>query len=261
MPGEWRVEERRGSAASLHEVWPGVLDHPEERALAVCHVTEAAVVLGSTQPGSMVDRARAAAAGVTVARRRSGGGAVLVTPEDPVWVDAWLPAGDPLWRDDVGRAFDWLGETWTAALGRSGITGVSAHRGGYVSCTRWATSVCFGGVGTGEVVAADGRKVVGLAQRRDRHGAWFHGACYLHWDPDPSCRPTGLVGSGTSVRRRGSGHRRCRGDRPQRTGRSRSGRGTRGRHVSGRRPALTSGLGSARPAAVAEVPRPSRTPA
>ena len=106
-----------------------------------------------------------------------------MTPADPVWVDVWLPAGDPLWRDDVGRAFDWLGEAWAAALGRSGITGLSAHREGYVACTRWATSVCFGGVGTGEVVTADGRKVVGLAQRRNRHGAWFHGACYLHWDP------------------------------------------------------------------------------
>jgi len=25
--------------------------------------------------------------------------------------------------------------------------------------------------------------VVGLAQRRSRSGAWFHGAAYLHWDP------------------------------------------------------------------------------
>jgi lipoate-protein ligase A len=43
--------------------------------------------------------------------------------------------------------------------------------------------VCFGGVGTGEVVTDDGRKVVGLAQRRTRLGAWFHGACVLRWDP------------------------------------------------------------------------------
>lgn len=183
MPGEWRVEERTGSAAALHDAWPGVLEDPESHALAVCHVTEAAVVLGSTQPLSLVDEARAGADGVPVCRRRSGGGAVLVTPEDPVWIDAWLPSGDPLWRDDVGRAFDWLGETWTAALGRAGIDGMSVHREGYVACTRWATSVCFGGVGTGEVVTADGHKVVGLAQRRNRQGAWFHGACYLHWDP------------------------------------------------------------------------------
>jgi len=38
-------------------------------------------------------------------------------------------------------------------------------------------------VGTGEVVTSEGRKVVGLAQRRSRSGAWFHGAAYLHWDP------------------------------------------------------------------------------
>jgi lipoate-protein ligase A len=35
------------------------------------------------------------------------------------------------------------------------------------------------------VVTTDRRKVVGLAQRRNRRGAWFHGACYLHWDPVP----------------------------------------------------------------------------
>ena len=40
-------------------------------------------------------------------------------------------------------------------------------------------------MGTGEVVTADGRKVVGLAQRRNRAGAWFHGACVLRWDADP----------------------------------------------------------------------------
>jgi lipoate-protein ligase A len=120
-----------------------------------------------------------------VARRRSGGGAVLVTPDDPVWIDAWLPVADPLWRSDVARAFDWLGDVWVEALGRLGVPGLAAHRGGYVSCTRWSAVVCFGGVGAGEVVTGDGRKVVGLAQRRNREGAWFHGACVLHWDPAP----------------------------------------------------------------------------
>ena len=32
-------------------------------------------------------------------------------------------------------------------------------------------------------MTAGGRKVVGLAQRRTRHGAWFHSACIVHWDP------------------------------------------------------------------------------
>lgn len=149
----------------------------------MCRVTAPALVLGSAQSDAVVDAKPAAADGVTVARRRSGGGAVLVTPEDPVWIDVWLPAGDPLWNDDVGRAFDWLGQAWVTALGRVGVTGVSAHAEGFVACTRWARLVCFGGVGTGEVVTSDGRKVVGLAQRRSRRGAWFHGAAFLHWDP------------------------------------------------------------------------------
>ncbi|HUY67430.1 MAG TPA: hypothetical protein VMV06_11475 [Acidimicrobiales bacterium] len=185
MPHGWSVEQRTGDAATLHASWPAVAVRPAERALAICRVTAPALVLGSTQPESIVDRARAEVAGIAVARRRSGGGAVLVTPEDPVWIDVWIPAGDPLWRDDVGRAFDWLGDAWVDALRRSGIEGVAARRQGRAPGTRWSELVCFGGVATGEVVTGDGRKVVGLAQRRDRQGSWFHGACVLRWDPGP----------------------------------------------------------------------------
>jgi lipoate-protein ligase A len=130
----------------------------------------------------VVDGVRAEAKGIEVARRRSGGGAVLVMPGDPVWVDVWVPREDPLWNDDVGRAFDWLGDAWTAALTSLGARGVRAHRDGFAACTRWSSLVCFGGVGTGEVVTADGRKVVGISQRRTRAGAWFHSACLLRWD-------------------------------------------------------------------------------
>jgi lipoate---protein ligase len=153
--------------------------------VSVCTVTAPALVLGSTQPDAAVDGDRAAGRGISVVRRRSGGGAVLVTAADPVWIDAWLPAGDPLWSDDVGRAFDWLGDTWVEALTRVGIRGLSAHGQRYQACTPWSATVCFGGVGSGEVVTGDGRKVVGLAQRRSRNGAWFHGACFIRWDPAP----------------------------------------------------------------------------
>jgi lipoate---protein ligase len=183
MPGDWRVEEREGSADHLNGGWPSVAEDPSRRAVAVCRVKAPAVVLGSTQSATVIDAARAAAQGIAVARRRSGGGAVLVTPDDPVWIDVWVPVGDRLWNPDVGRAFDWLGDTWVTALGESGVVDLAAHRGGTVPCTRWSRLVCFGGVGTGEVVTGDGRKVVGLAQRRSRGGAWFQGACVLHWQP------------------------------------------------------------------------------
>ena len=143
------------------------------------------LVLGSTQPESTIDAGRAASVGVAVARRRSGGGAVLVVPGDPVWIDVWIPRADPLWHEDVGRAFDWLGHTWVRALETLGVHGVSAHGQGALATTRWSGLVCFGGVGAGEVVTATGSKVVGLAQRRNRDGALFHGACVLHWDAQP----------------------------------------------------------------------------
>jgi lipoate-protein ligase A len=185
MSDQWRVEERIGDAASLHGAWPTVAADPSLRTVAVCRVNGPSVVLGSTQPESVVERGRADAAGVSVVRRSSGGGAVLVAPGEPVWVDAWVPMGDPLWHRAVDRAFDWLGQAWVGALEHLGIAGSAAHHQGYVACTRWSSLVCFGGVGAGEVVASDGRKVVGLAQRRTRQGAWFHGACVLRWDPVP----------------------------------------------------------------------------
>jgi lipoate-protein ligase A len=185
MSDQWRVEERTGDAASLHGAWPTVVADPSRRTVSICRVTGPSVVLGSTQSEAVVDHRLTDAAGVSVARRSSGGGAVLVAPGEPVWVDVWVPVDDPLWLRAVDRAFDWLGRVWVEVLEGLGIAGSAAHDQGYVACTRWSSLVCFGGVGAGEVVASDGRKVVGLAQRRTRQGAWFHGACVLRWDPVP----------------------------------------------------------------------------
>ena len=139
------------------------------------------LVLGSTQPAAHFDAGRAAAAGVAVARRRSGGGAVLVGPGDPVWVDLWLPRGDPLWHDDVLRAAEWAGEWWAGGLRRAGVPRVTVHRGPSTGGA-WSDRICFAGVGPGEVIAG-GRKVVGIAQWRCREGALFHTCAYRRWDP------------------------------------------------------------------------------
>jgi lipoate-protein ligase A len=166
------VSEVSGTAGEVHgRPLPA---HPR-RAVTVCRVDAPALVLGSTQP----DIPRR---GVDVVRRRSGGGAVLVTPGDPVWVDVVVPAGDPLWTDDVNRAFHWLGAAWTRALR---MLDVDAHwHDGPLVRTALSDSVCFAGLGPGEVTV-DGRKVVGLAQRRTRDLALFQCAALLTWDPDP----------------------------------------------------------------------------
>jgi lipoate-protein ligase A len=144
------------------------------------HVARPALVLGSTQPESHVDHAAVTAAGVDLVRRRSGGGAVLLVPGDVVWVDVVVPAADALWRDDVGTAFEWLGEVWVRTLASVGAGGASAHRGRLVR-TQWSDRVCFAGLGPGEVTR-HGAKVVGISQRRTRHAARFQCAALLRWD-------------------------------------------------------------------------------
>ncbi len=152
------------------------------RSITFCEVTRPALVLGSTQPVTDVDAKASAAAGLDVTRRRSGGGAVLVEPDRLVWVDVVVPAGDPLWQRDVGRAFWWLGDVWAAALLSLGVAGAAVHRGALVS-SRWSRMVCFAGLGAGEVTGAGRRKLVGISQRRVRDGSLFHCAVPLAWDP------------------------------------------------------------------------------
>jgi lipoate-protein ligase A len=48
--------------------------------------------------------------------------------------------------------------------------------------TPWGRLVCFGANGPGEVLV-NGRKTVGVAQRRTRDGARFQCIVYDRWDP------------------------------------------------------------------------------
>ena len=152
--------------------------------MAWLDVTATALVLGSTQAGVVSSQ-------VEVVRRRSGGGAVLLEPGTMVWADVFVPRGDELWDDDVGRAFWWLGGAWAAALVEVGLPAPAVHRGPLVR-TPLAELVCFAGLGAGEVVS-DGRKVVGMAQRRTREGALFQCAVPLAWDPQPLAELLGLI--------------------------------------------------------------------
>ena len=178
MTGAWDVIEERGTAADLHD---GRLLIPDRRLLRVSSPVGPALVLGSTQVADDLDLDLAAALGVEVARRRSGGGAVLVWPGHQVWLDVGVPRSDPLWDVDIGRAAGWLGEAMAAALVGLGAAGATAHVGPLVN-TAWSHQVCFAGRAPGEVLV-DGRKVVGTSQRRTRSGAVFQVAVALVWAP------------------------------------------------------------------------------
>lgn len=189
--GGWAVRRSSGGAGDLHlRPLPAAVG----REVWVLEPRRPALVLGSTQAESLVDGERAAARGVEVVRRRSGGGVVWVAPGDPLWVDVVLPAGDALWDDDVGRAAWWLGEAWAAALADVGVAGATVHRGA-LACGPLGRLVCFATVGAGEVTVA-GRKVVGISQRRSRAGARFQCAAYRRWEPSALVELLGLEGDG-----------------------------------------------------------------
>ncbi len=105
---------------------------------------------------------------------------MLISPDAQVWVDVWLPKTDPLWEDDVVRSAGWLGETWSDALRALGAAPLDVHLGRSLEGP-WASVVCFGGVGPGEVMVR-GAKLVGLAQRRTREGARFLTVAHLSFE-------------------------------------------------------------------------------
>lgn len=179
----WRVTRRTGDPAELLGGASGQPpDQSSGRQVTLCRLRRPALVLGSTQADAVVDRDRLAAAGVDAARRPSGGGAVMVVPGQLAWAEVHIERADPLWEADVGRAFWWLGEAWAAALARLGAPAPEVHHGPLVG-TPWASLVCFGGLGAGEVTLG-GTKVVGLSQRRTREGATFSCAALLDWEPE-----------------------------------------------------------------------------
>jgi len=173
---EWRVETLSDGIAERLAARP-----VGKRGVVVYDVARPILVLGSSQQDDAVDWDRVRERGVDVVHRRSGGSAVLVEPGSAVWADVTIPADDPWWDNDVGRAFHWLGATWTEALIAGGV--LARWHDGAMQRTPWSPWVCFAGLGPGEVTVG-GRKVVGLSQRRTREGALFQCCAALRWEPD-----------------------------------------------------------------------------
>ena len=91
-----------------------------------------------------------------------------------------MPRTDVLWEDDVVRGAFWFGDVWAKALTAVGLE-PKVHRA-RATVTEWSALVCFAGVGPGEVTV-DGKKVVGLSQRRSAAGARLQTVALLSWDP------------------------------------------------------------------------------
>lgn len=152
------------------------------RSLFVRRIDGPVLVLGSRQGVDDFETDARAFRELTTVHRRSPGGAVLLDAGDPLWVDIWLPRGDPQWSDDVVEACIRLGEWWQKALQVLVDDDLWAHRGKLEEGPRSDLS-CFAAIGPGEVLAR-GRKLLGLAQWRCKQGALFQCAVYWRFFPE-----------------------------------------------------------------------------
>ena len=149
----------------------------------VMQASRPAVVLGSTQDPGLLDEVRATDLGIDVVVRSSGGGAVMVVPGEYLWIDLWVPRGDPRHDNDVVRAASWVGDLWAEAAKRVLGRSVDVHTGGLRPGVH-GNSICFAGTGPGEVFV-DGRKLVGISQRRTRDWTRVQTLVHQRWDPAP----------------------------------------------------------------------------
>ena len=108
-----------------------------------------------------------------------------------------VPAGDPLWDDDVGRAALWLGRAWAGALAELGVARDRGPRGA-LACGPLGRLVCFATVGAGR--GHDGRRAQGRrhqpAAHPGRRPVPVRGVPV--WDPAPLVDLLGLDGDGAS---------------------------------------------------------------
>jgi hypothetical protein len=192
MPS-WRIEHLVDDPAAFHSRPLG-----DQRTATFFQAASPTLVLGSAQRDDSVDRQAAKRQGIDVIRRRSGGGGVLLWPDEYVWLDLEIPTADPLWSNDVGRAMWWVGELWCSALAAD-VPNPHVHHG-RLRRSRWSADVCFAGVGPGEVMVAEA-KLVGVSQRRTREAARFQTMVHLRWRADTVA---GLVAGPAGERLSGS---------------------------------------------------------
>lgn len=142
-----------------------------------------ALVIGSGQKPSEVDRAALAQSGMTLHRRASGGTAVLFVPGF-LMQDIALPASHPLAHPDVSESYRWLGEVWQATLAQFGVATtlieIAAARADRATLDPLVARACFGGQSPYELLVG-GRKLVGFSQIRRREGMLFQVGLYTHW--------------------------------------------------------------------------------
>lgn len=133
-----------------------------------------AIILGVSQRARLPEVRERVAGDVDVLVRGAGGGAVLAWP-GLVSLSVALPLRHPAVAAGIHAGYRWLGDLHLRALASLGVDATlvdpDALRRQPADPVRTALAwACFAGLSPWEVVAPDGRKLAGFAQKRGRHG-------------------------------------------------------------------------------------------
>ncbi len=185
-----RLPSNRAGAGRQLALSESLLHELHDPSLYWYQATHPALILGAAQKLPVLDLAACRKAELEVYKRTSGG-TVVLAGADLVSLDVALPPFSQLASHDITLAYRWFAEVWIAALARLGVSArlvepeeARAARLKLEAAppeARLVKLVCFGTLSSYEVVAEDGRKLVGLAQVRRRNGSLLQAGIHLHW--------------------------------------------------------------------------------
>ena len=177
MP-EWVVSDQAGNVQALHSLMNEDWASPS---VWIMSPTNPCLVLGSSQDDSCINYQHAKKVDVSIARRRTGGGAVFVDPQTLFWVDLFVPRTHRIWQDDIEVASVWMGRVWKNALNSMGVDCQMYNKP--FEKGPLADLVCFAGRAPGELLIRE-KKILGISQRRMKEGVRFQCALTLGWKPE-----------------------------------------------------------------------------
>ena len=175
----WIIETKYSETALAHEA---NLDEWREPTIWIIEPKDSCLVLGKSQRGrDFLNLSYLEEQNINLAVRQSGGGAVLVAPEDMLWVDIFVPKESKFWIADIAKASIWIGGIWHDALKRLDIE-CSLFDENF-SRSEAYDLICFIGRAPGELFI-NTRKILGISQRRSKFGTRFQCALIINWKPD-----------------------------------------------------------------------------
>ncbi len=142
-----------------------------------------AIITGRSQRHDDRQMARAGRLTVPIVRRKSGGGAVMAGP-GMLSTTVFLPPEHAISKASTVAAYVWMGAVWKNVLEEHHIASyfpgaqeISASQKNAADLgTSWA---CFSSVSHGELLTEDGRKLLGIAQIRNRYCTVLTSGIYL----------------------------------------------------------------------------------